>query len=187
MGASSRREFLGTSALAAAAAGLAASPRAGAADAADAPRVAEPAAAAPAPQRWPEYRLLFFDLKELATVRGLKRVLVEGQKDPANPVLPLGTDKEWDHAQAYNYGLVRYDPATKKYRNWYVGTDGRSWRGTGRTTWRTGYAESPDGYRWDKPKLCLFEYEGSKDNNIVWPNHVNAILMDDEEPDAQRR
>jgi hypothetical protein len=137
--------------------------------------------------RWPAHRLLFFDLKELAEIRGLKRVLVQGEKDPANPVLPLGGPSDWDHAQAYNYGLVRYDPATKKYQNWYVGTDGRSWRGTGRTTWRTGYAESADGYAWQKPKLGLFEYEGSKDNNIVWPNHVNAILVDDEEPDASRR
>jgi len=29
------------------------------------------------------------------------------------------------------------------------------------------YAESSDGLKWDKPKLRLFEYEGSLDNNIV--------------------
>jgi hypothetical protein len=187
MRAPSRRQFLGTSVAAAAAARLAAPQRARAADVPPATTSAAASHAPPAVQRWPEYRLLFFDLKELAKVRGLKRVLVEGQKDPANPVLPLGGEKEWDHAQAYNYGLVLYDKTAKKYRNWYVGTDGRSWRGTGRITWRTGYAESADGYRWNKPKLGLFEYEGSKDNNIVWPNHVNAILVDDEEPDTGRR
>ena len=32
----------------------------------------------------------------------------------------------------------------------------------------TCYAESKDGIRWYKPNLGLFEYEGSKDNNIVW-------------------
>lgn len=30
------------------------------------------------------------------------------------------------------------------------------------------YAHSTDGIHWVKPNLGLFEYEGSKDNNIVW-------------------
>ena len=30
-----------------------------------------------------------------------------------------------------------------------------------------GYAESPDGITWTKPNLGLFEYNGSKENNIV--------------------
>ncbi|HOZ46141.1 MAG TPA: hypothetical protein PLO37_07145 [Candidatus Hydrogenedentes bacterium] len=30
------------------------------------------------------------------------------------------------------------------------------------------YAESEDGVHWTKPSLGLFEFEGSKDNNIVW-------------------
>jgi hypothetical protein len=174
----SRREFLGRSLISVVAGSI------GADDAAADNGAATPT---PIPMRWPAHRLLFFDLKELAEVRGLKRVVIQGEKDPANPVLPLGGPGDWDHAQAYNYGLVRYDSATKKYQNWYVGTDGRSWRGTGRTTWRTGFAESPDGYTWQKPDLGLFEYEGSKHNNIIWPNHVNAILLDAEEPDADRR
>jgi hypothetical protein len=32
----------------------------------------------------------------------------------------------------------------------------------------TCYAESSDGIRWVKPELGLFEFEGSKKNNIVW-------------------
>ena len=31
-----------------------------------------------------------------------------------------------------------------------------------------GYAESSDGFKWTKPKLGLYEYEGSRDNNIVF-------------------
>jgi hypothetical protein len=30
------------------------------------------------------------------------------------------------------------------------------------------YAESPDGIHWTKPDLGLFEFDGSKHNNIVW-------------------
>jgi len=32
----------------------------------------------------------------------------------------------------------------------------------------TCYAESKDGIRWQRPKLGLFAFNGSKDNNIVW-------------------
>ena len=32
----------------------------------------------------------------------------------------------------------------------------------------TCYAESKDGIHWAKPNLGLFEWEGSKENNIVW-------------------
>ena len=32
----------------------------------------------------------------------------------------------------------------------------------------TCYAESKDGIHWTKPKLGLFEFNGSKENNIVW-------------------
>ena len=32
----------------------------------------------------------------------------------------------------------------------------------------TCYAESNDGIHWKKPKLGLYEWEGSKENNIVW-------------------
>ena len=33
---------------------------------------------------------------------------------------------------------------------------------------RVCYAESDDGLHWRKPELGLFEYEGSKANNIIW-------------------
>ena len=32
----------------------------------------------------------------------------------------------------------------------------------------TGYAESTDGIHWQKPELGLFEFAGSRKNNIVW-------------------
>ena len=44
------------------------------------------------------------------------------------------------------------------------------------------YAESPDGITWVKPKLGLFEWEGSKENNIIWmgspETHNFAPFMD---------
>ena len=32
----------------------------------------------------------------------------------------------------------------------------------------TSYAESPDGITWSRPSLGIFEFNGSKDNSIVW-------------------
>ena len=33
----------------------------------------------------------------------------------------------------------------------------------------TAYAESLDGIHWVKPSLGLIEFDGSRDNNIIWP------------------
>jgi hypothetical protein len=47
----------------------------------------------------------------------------------------------------------------------------------------TAYAESPDGVHWTKPSLGLIEYQGSADNNLLWPvaggdGHVLSIFRD---------
>ena len=50
----------------------------------------------------------------------------------------------------------------------------------------TCYAESRDGIVWEKPKLGLFEFAGSKDNNIVhagWGCH-NFTPFKDANPDC---
>ncbi len=48
------------------------------------------------------------------------------------------------------------------------------------------YAESTDGIRWTKPELGLFEFEGSKANNIVWngPGTHNFTPFKDANPNC---
>jgi hypothetical protein len=48
----------------------------------------------------------------------------------------------------------------------------------------TCYAESKDGIHWKKPNLGLFEWNGSKKNNIVWlsPGTHNFTAFRDENP-----
>ncbi len=48
----------------------------------------------------------------------------------------------------------------------------------------TCYAESQDGVHWTKPNLGLFEWNGSKDNNIVWlgPGSHNFTAFRDDNP-----
>ena len=53
------------------------------------------------------------------------------------------------------------------------------------------YAESGDGINWERPSLGLVEFQGSKDNNIIWDgvgSSTFAVLKDanpDCEPDAR--
>jgi len=51
------------------------------------------------------------------------------------------------------------------------------------------YATSDDGIGWDRPKLGLFEYGGSKDNNIVLTdmNYGSSVVYDPDDPDPERR
>jgi hypothetical protein len=51
----------------------------------------------------------------------------------------------------------------------------------------TCYAESKDGIHWIKPELGLFEYEGSKANNIIMmgPASHNFVPFKDENPAAK--
>jgi len=48
----------------------------------------------------------------------------------------------------------------------------------------TCYAESKDGIHWTKPNLGLFEWDGSKQNNIVWmgPGSHNFTAFRDDNP-----
>lgn len=50
----------------------------------------------------------------------------------------------------------------------------------------TCYAESRDGLNWEKPNLGLFEFNGSKENNIVWAGEGthNFTPFRDENPDC---
>ena len=53
------------------------------------------------------------------------------------------------------------------------------------------YAESADGISWERPSLGLVEFEGSKDNNIIWDGigtTTFAVFLDENpdcEPDAR--
>ena len=53
----------------------------------------------------------------------------------------------------------------------------------------TCYAESKDGIHWTKPKLGLFEWNGSKENNIVWlgPGTHNFTAFRDDNPATRSR
>ncbi|MBQ4322935.1 MAG: hypothetical protein IJC19_03245 [Clostridia bacterium] len=48
------------------------------------------------------------------------------------------------------------------------------------------YAESEDGIHFTKPNLGIFEYHGSKENNIVKNVHGTTVLYDKNAPESER-
>jgi hypothetical protein len=79
----------------------------------------------------------------------------------------LETNESWE-GNSTNYVTVFQDG--DKYRMYYRGSHFSYLGGKDRPNTRDVYcyAESSDGVHWSKPELGLFEWNGSKKNNIVW-------------------
>lgn len=120
--------------------------------------------------------IVFLDMLEVATVRGLKQELNLFQKRP-EPVFTPDSTGSWDDFSV-SFPNVNYDRG--KFRMDYSGVGTRSGWGE----WQQGYAESEDGIHWTRPKLGLISWNGSRENNLIpWvPN-----FLDDKEPDPEKR
>ena len=82
----------------------------------------------------------------------------------------LITDKPWEGNTCGYFTIFRDGPL---YRMYYRGSHYEKKASRGRRKRRkhrelTCYAESKDGIHWKRPRLGLFAFEGSKENNIVW-------------------
>jgi hypothetical protein len=84
---------------------------------------------------------------------------------PVPKEVVLVTDKPWEGNTCAYYTVFRDGDL---YRMYYRGShhDTEKRRSAHREV--ACYAESRDGIRWHKPDLGLFEFDGSKANNIVW-------------------
>jgi len=139
----------------------------------------------PAPKAQASQHVMFLDLWEVSSKDGLEQIVEPMEKDPRNPVLKHGMDGSWDAAQANFEGTVFKDG--DRFRMWYTGLDRKPYFPvkTG-----CGYAESSDGVTWTKPNLGLYEYGGSKNNNICY-NYGFAYAVvkmpPHAEPDPNRR
>ena len=87
------------------------------------------------------------------------------QPTPQN--VAVTTDAPWE-GNGTNYVTVFQDG--DKYRMYYRGSHYSYLEGKDRPNTRDlyCYAESADGIHWTKPELGLFDWNGSKQNNIVW-------------------
>jgi len=106
---------------------------------------------------------------------------------PAPREVTFVSDKPWEGSTCA-YMKVFHDGT--RYRMYYRGSDGvYSKDGFNSPHPETAcYAESTDGIHWVKPELGLFEFGGSKKNNIVWMgsgSHNFAPFLD-ANPDCPR-
>lgn len=119
----------------------------------------------------PPFRRLFLDAMVVEESNGLSRVFHSAEKYEKSPV--VRKDKPWEDWGPYLYGTVMWDQG--KLKMWYqaIGNQEGPIRGV------VGYAESTDGLHWNKPNLGVYEYHGSKENNIVESNdnfHIPSVF-----------
>ncbi len=86
---------------------------------------------------------------------------------PVPQEISLVHDAPWEGSGTGYHSVFRDgDLYRMYYKAWQISVeDGKL--NTGAHPLFTCYAESRDGIRWEKPKLGLVEFRGSKDNNIV--------------------
>lgn len=86
---------------------------------------------------------------------------------PTPREVALETGEPWE-GNATNYVTVFQDDGL--YRMYYRGSHASYLGGKDRPSTRDVYcyAQSSDGVHWEKPVLGLFEWNGARDNNIVW-------------------
>ena len=130
-----------------------------------------------------ERRVLFLDLAEVQSCHNVVHAVCQASKHPNNPVLPQGDAHDWDGLQArpWEGRTILYDDEERLFKCWYAGTDLSLER-----WWGTGFAVSDDGVHWEKPRLGLYDYRGSRDNNIclmAW----GPVIKDLDEDDPARR
>ena len=108
-------------------------------------------------------------------------------KHPDNPL--ISGDAAWA-IDPYCYGSVVRDEEAGLFRLWYMSYN-RGFPVKDRTP--ILYATSADGVSWERPALGIYEFRGSKKNNIVLNNYGHhdlyspGVIRDDSESDSNRR
>ncbi len=110
--------------------------------------------------------------------------------------------RRWEVRYDNAYPNVIYDSKYKKYRCYYTfcskDSDSasaskeersrRDYRPMSTRITSLGYAESDDGVHWVKPNLGVVEFEGTKDNNMLFRYaHGTGVFLDEEEADPSKR
>jgi len=118
-------------------------------------------------------RQLFVDDLLLAEANGVKRKL--HSPIPQEVVLPM--EQPWEGKTSWASVIIKDG---EKFSIWYRVAPHEDvkprWSGT-------AYADSKDGIHWTRPKLGLFDFRGSKANNLVWMGPgSNMSVFKDEKP-----
>ena len=145
-------------------------------------------------------RYLVLDNRIIAHTENAMLTVGTIRKHPSNPLFI--EDQPWEKRFDNLYGNVIYDPKQRVYQCWYSPfivdhssrnmplsqRDGSKYRPPPNREMAICYATSKDGITWQKPSLGLVDYEGSKDNNIIWRGpHGAGITKQLHESDPSRR
>ena len=146
-------------------------------------------------------RYLLLDDRIIQKAENAKLALGTVKKHPANPLFV--EDKPWEKRFDNLYGNVIFDKEEQIYKCWYsplitehewdktMTAEERKTKGRKKLRGRemgVCYATSKDGIKWKKPNLNKIEYEGSKENNIIWRGpHGAGVFKDNYDPDPKRR
>ena len=157
-----------------------------------------------------QFKYLFVDDAIVQAKQGVGRTLHPATKLEHPVMVP---ERPWeatgDCRRIYVYGTILHDPEQELFRMWYMGRmdhdHGRSIPGLYKPYKRdeldtlgrrfvaddvgdlTLYATSRDGIHWEKPDVGVFAFDGSRRNNIVYDLHGASVLLDELEPDPQKR
>lgn len=135
---------------------------------------AAPLAAAGQPFDVGNRKQLFIDRRFIRSSRGITLAM----NPPRKQGVVLGPDAPWEKDHIGSYVSVIEDGGV--YKMWYMSFAGK---GGGRLC----YATSNDGIRWERPKLGLVDFNGSRDNNIVIGSYrEGAVILDPVAPPAER-
>jgi len=145
-------------------------------------------------------RYLLLDSRVIDGTRNAKLTVGAVQKHKRNPL--FAEDKPWEPRFDNLYANVLYDEEEKLYKCWYSpfivdnSAKGMTLQERSKKRYRSPrnremgicYAVSRDGITWDKPSLGVVDFNGSRENNIVWRGpHGAGIFKDPRDPDPNRR
>ena len=126
---------------------------------------------------------LFVDDHLIASKKNVTRRYHSFQKQPGNPIIVV--DKPWEKWVVRSSQVLPEEDGSgfRMYYNcWSEPPDG------GKKGWGSFacYATSKDGIKWEKPNLGMYEYKGSRDNNIL-PNSPSHVVYTPWEKDPAKR
>jgi hypothetical protein len=144
-------------------------------------------------------RFLLLDSRVVESTENAKLTVGTVEKHESNPL--FGEDKPWEKRYDNLYGNMIYDREEELYKCWYspfiVDLSARGMSFEERKShylipkdreMGICYATSIDGITWQKPNLGLVDFEGNKDNNIIWRGpHGVGIFKDHSDPGPARR
>jgi hypothetical protein len=90
-------------------------------------------------------------------------------------------DRPWEKHMISFFLTVRDEGG--KLRMWYICRD--DW-GEGSQA-NLAYAESRDGIAWEKPELGIYEYKGSRANNLVGVHNLEGVVFQDPNMPPEQR